>query len=106
MNPVVLCMSHWGTLCRAIQVDAWVRKFARNVYSPVSECMLGELFFAELEKAQMDLIQQVHYVNFLEEYYLCKMVGWSRRAPLCASYSRFLMVKVSWELVVGFSSLT
>ena len=43
---------------------------------------------------------------FPKSVHLCRMVGLSRSPPHCTSSSRSLMVKVLWELAVGFSSLT
>ena len=43
---------------------------------------------------------------FQKSMHLCRMVGLSRSPPYCTSSSLSLMVKVLWELAVGFSSLT
>ena len=67
VNPAVLPVSRWGTLCKAIHVVAWVRRFVRNTRNSVSERVKGELSFAELEKAKMVLIQQVQCGDFPEE---------------------------------------
>ena len=67
VTPEVLPVSRWGTLCKAIRVVAWVRRFVRNARSSVSERVKGELSFVELEKAKMVLIQQVQCGDFPEE---------------------------------------